>query len=87
MAPRGRLELGDGDLCPINPTHGQMYFMTNSDRQWCPHTDHEGLTSAHPMGPAPRTRSFWPKGDRAFRQAVITATLPEIDINILGGIA
>jgi hypothetical protein len=83
--PRGRLELGDGDVCPTNPRHGHMYFLTNSDRQWCPHAEHEGRPKSHPDGFAPKTRALWPKGDNALRRAVIQTTLPEIDIALIGG--
>jgi hypothetical protein len=82
---RGRLELGDGDNCPINPAHGRMYFIAGSDRQWCAHNDHDGRSKNHPKGPAPMTRSLWPQGDDALRRAIITETLPEIDIRLLGG--
>lgn len=35
----GKSDLGDGDLCPVNPEHGRMYYVSNS-RQWCPHAWH-----------------------------------------------
>jgi hypothetical protein len=77
--------LGDGDYCPLNPDHGQMYFLSGSDRQWCPDVEHAGRLASHPQGPAPATRSYWPKGTDALRKAVIQTTLPEIDITLLGG--
>jgi len=86
VSPRGRLELGDGDVCPLNPRHGQMYFIHGPGKvQWCAHVSHEGRPASHPLGKAPATRSKWPQGDDAFRRAVIQTTLPEIDIALLGG--
>jgi hypothetical protein len=61
-----------------------MYFL-NGDIQWCPDQEHEGRPKSHPKGPAPRTRSRWPKGSQALRRAVASETLPEIDIALLGG--
>jgi len=72
-----RTGTGDGDVCPINPDHGQMFFLTT--RQWCPDHSHEAV------GERPGTRAFWPQGHDSFRKAVITTTLPEIDIALLGG--
>lgn len=54
---RSRHDYGDGDRCPINPSHGKMYVLT--DHQWCAHAGHEGTPG---RDGEPRTRSFWPKG-------------------------
>lgn len=45
MKPRGKAftgksDLGNGDVCPINPEHGKMYNMP-SGRDWCPHHSHD----------------------------------------------
>lgn len=78
---------GDGDPCPIEPLeHGRMTFMQPpSTRQYCAHQSHDGRPSTHPLGASEPTRCMWPKGTEALRKAVITTTLPEIDITLLGG--
>lgn len=78
-----RHEIGDGDVCPLNPEHGQMMFLSCSPSQWCPDASHEGVWTFD--GKERATRSIWPKGIDSFRRAVIQATLPEIDIKLIGG--
>lgn len=54
---RGRLS---GPFCPIGgPDHGTPIHMPNSGLYHCPHIDHDGRLSSHPMGPAKVTRSFF----------------------------
>ena len=82
---RGRLDLGDGDTCPLSPHHGQMYLLSGTQTQWCAHVAHDGRPMNHPMGPAVRSRAKWPFGHESFRKAVIQETLPTVDITLLGG--
>lgn len=59
-----------------------MFFLQGSDKQWCPVQDHDGVPG--PDG-SQGTRALWPQGRDSFRRAVITVTLPEIDIALIGG--
>lgn len=78
---RGRSDVGDGDICPLEQAHGRMVYLHGSKRQYCPHQSHDT-----------KTRAFWPQGYRSFADAVagynaptaVPADLPELDIN-LGG--
>lgn len=44
-------------VCPTGPRHGAVYPVPLG--WFCPHTDHDGRLRSHPMGEAPRTRSFF----------------------------
>ena len=35
------LDIGDADLCPVNASHGRMYTLRRSGRQYCPHQGHD----------------------------------------------
>lgn len=78
-----RQDYGDGDVCPLDESHGQMYANPTTRSQRCPHASHDGVWTRERKESA--TRSIWPLGVDSFRQAVAAATLPEIDISILGG--
>lgn len=48
-------------VCPIEIRHGAVIALAGNPR-WgfhCPHTDHDGRLRSHPLGEAPRTRSFF----------------------------
>src|SRR6185369_5851749 len=32
---------GDGDVCPVNPSHGEMLRYPSWSGQWCPHQSHD----------------------------------------------
>lgn len=82
---RGRDEVGDGDVCPLVPSHGRMLFVNGSTNQYCPHQSHDGVWGEAGTVKTEPSRAFWPKGHDSFRRAVIQATLPQIDIALLGG--
>lgn len=46
---RGVRDSGNGDRCPLNPSHGKMYVLEQV--QYCSHHTHDNQ---------PRTRCFWP---------------------------
>lgn len=51
-------DLGNGDRCPVNPEHGNM-FVLKSGTQFCAHSDHvEHKVKGVVVRPA--TRSIWP---------------------------
>ena len=83
MARKRTRTVGNGDTCPIDAGHGAMLWMESS--QHCPVVSHNGRPKSHPLGYAPPTRKFWPQGHDSFRKAVIQSTLPEVDIELLGG--
>jgi hypothetical protein len=83
--PRSGADTGNGDPCPLNPEHGKMYFLNGSTNQYCADQSHDGAPKSAPGGPQPMTRKVWPQGSDALRRAVITTTLPEIDVALLGG--
>lgn len=35
----GKSDLGNGEVCPADASHGKMYHMP-SGNDWCPHSDH-----------------------------------------------
>jgi hypothetical protein len=55
-------DLGNGDVCPLNPAHGRMYVVSNLV-QYCPHSEHV------PVG-KPVERTIWPLGRDSFAAAV-----------------
>jgi len=67
---RGEHDLGDGDLCPLVPSHGKMSALMGTSKQYCRHQSHDGRPKSHPLGPTDPTRSFWPLADNAFAKAV-----------------
>ncbi len=87
MSPKRRDRgSGNGDVCPLNPEHGYMLVNPQDpSRQWCSAQEHDGRPARHPQGESSASRSFWPTGPDSFRRAVITSTLPEVDISLLGG--
>lgn len=36
---KGKSDIGNGEVCPVNPAHGKMFNMA-SGNDWCPHVDH-----------------------------------------------
>jgi len=66
---RSRHDYGDGDRCPINPSHGKMFVLggVTGRTQWCAHSAHEGTLGDDGT---PRTRAFWPVGRDSFAAAV-----------------
>jgi hypothetical protein len=84
--------VGNGDLCPLWPEHGNMLVIPNSDppKQFCPHVQHDGPVGSH--GAIAPSRSVWPlygfadsvttylaRLDRAVRQASADA-LPDVSL-------
>jgi hypothetical protein len=61
MGRRFRLDIADGDTCPVTPGHGHMQTLKGTSRQWCPHHDHD-------MDSTPSRWPFLPAAD--FRTAV-----------------
>lgn len=70
------LDLGDGDVCPLDASHGKMYAIAKN-RQWCSHTDHDGRPGTHKLGKSQRTRSFWPL--YGIEAEIAKANLPNLD--------
>ena len=74
-------DTGNGDRCPLVPSHGRMYVLDQV--QYCAHIAHDGWHEV------PRTRALWPFHD--FEAAVEAdrkssapqAELPDIDITAL----
>ena len=52
-----RASIGDGDVCPVTPSHGQMFVLPGNKRQYCPDQSHDGTPG---RDGAPRTRAIWP---------------------------
>lgn len=50
--------IGDGDVCPLFPDHGNMFVLKGTDppQQWCPHSGHLNK----PGSEIPPSRSKWP---------------------------
>lgn len=71
----GDRDIGDGDRCPVNPDHGNMYVIQNAQRQWCVHNDHDGRPKSAPGGPQKPTPNIWPLGDKALADAIAKWTL------------
>lgn len=46
---RGVRDSGNGDRCPLSPSHGKMYVL--GETQYCSHHTHDN---------PPMTRCFWP---------------------------
>ena len=87
-----RYDIGDGDVCPVNPSHGHMLWLQHSRSQFCPDQSHDGRWSegSHQLP----TRAFWPQGWQSFAAAVTewraslvsttgesgSSALPDIDL-------
>jgi hypothetical protein len=64
-------DVGDGDHCPTFPEHGRMiHLKSDTARQYCPHSDHDGKPKQAQSGPIDPTRQFWPTGIDSFPAAV-----------------
>lgn len=84
---RGR-PIGDGDDCPVVPSHRAMFVIPGTRKQYCPDQSHDGVWSKE--GKRQPTRSFWPTGYKSFEaeaSAYNAATegeaanaLPDIDL-------
>lgn len=79
--------IGDGDDCPVVPSHRAMLVIPGTQKQYCPDQSHDGVWT--PDGKRPATRSFWPTGYRSFAAEVKAynegtageaAALPDIDM-------
>lgn len=35
-----KVDVANGDPCPVEPRHGKMFVLSPSGKQWCPHSDH-----------------------------------------------
>jgi len=46
--------IADGDLCPLDESHGHMYVARKGTHQRCPHVAHDGKRDV------PSTRTHWP---------------------------
>lgn len=70
MSRRG--ELGDGDTCPLDAGHGNMYSLPYKvgevPRQYCGHVAHDGGGPRVNGQAPPRSRSMWPL--HGFHEAV-----------------
>lgn len=66
-----RYDTGDGDVCPLNPDHGHMTYLSGTKSQWCPDQSHDGK----PNGGV-QTRSFWSQGYRSFEAEVAQIATP-----------
>ncbi len=91
MGTRRRPGLGDGDDCPVVPSHGAMHVTPGTKRQYCPDQSHDGPRLPHKR---PATRAFWPFGWRSFEAAAAEyngsttkaaaepSALPELNITL-----
>lgn len=89
---RSKSGLGDGDTCPVEPSHGAMVLIRGTDRQYCPDQSHDGMWTDG--GKRPATRAFWPSGWKSFEAASASynagttkaagepSALPELDITL-----
>lgn len=50
-----------GYRCPVDPAHGRLLDGRDGARNayYCPHQDHDGRPSTHPLGPSLPTRAFF----------------------------
>jgi len=88
----GNRDLGDGDVCPITPSHRRMYV--SGKTQHCIHRDHDGYPASHPGGATDPTPFIWPSGIDSFpaavkayhsgttKAAVEPSALPTLDITL-----
>lgn len=60
----GFRQAGDGDRCPQDPEHGRMWFASDRQSQWCPHSGHKGINRYAFDGVTPKPRVL---GDTARR--------------------
>lgn len=65
-----RYDLGDGDVCPLDRTHGRMYHLKGTSSQRCQSQVHDGKPKTAPEGRVWPTRSIWPLGDLALAESV-----------------
>jgi hypothetical protein len=64
-------DVGDGDTCPIDRSHGHMFYLkSDAQLQYCAHTSHLGNPPSADGGATPPTRCFWPTGHISFAEAV-----------------
>jgi len=58
-----RSDIGDGDRCPLVPSHGNMLVLNGKGppKQYCPHVMHDGGGKPSEDGSRwPRSRALWP---------------------------
>lgn len=60
MASTIYLSRTDG-RCPVDPEHGKLILLS-SGSLYCPHTDHFGRPSSHPLGKSEPTPAFFGRG-------------------------
>ena len=51
-----RYQGGNADPCPQEPTHGRMWMIEATKRQYCPHVAHKGESVYEYDGKTPITR-------------------------------
>jgi len=54
-----RNSAGDGPPCPTNPDHGRLWWMNDTGRYYCSHSEHIGRLNTHPEGGSPPTRAWF----------------------------
>jgi len=65
------VQVGDGDVCPVDHTHGYMlHLKSGSRRQYCPHIGHVPQRERDGMPAVPATPNLWPTGIDSFPAAV-----------------
>lgn len=81
--------IGDGDVCPVVPAHGNMLVLGSGKTQYCSHQTHDGRSGKAGF---PATRKFWPYQffaaeverwrtmTRTAGEAAAAAVLPDIDM-------
>jgi hypothetical protein len=55
-------DVGNGPLCPTDPSHGHTYAARNPNDwkgYYCPHVAHAGLRAVTPGGPTAPTSPFF----------------------------
>ena len=57
---RAQRSIADGDVCPVDESHGPMYVTRGNKREYCPHVSHDG-----------KSRAFWPYAPALAFQAAV----------------
>lgn len=76
-------ETGNGDPCPVDETHGRMWF-TSADRQWCPSARHRGFAIYLRDGVTPATPQ---SGQETRSHAPGLSTAPSTPVSFGEGLA